>query len=383
MNDITNYNLEINEEYKKQMKEISDIVAQTGQLLPAFLKAYKDGNIDLFKNFIHENKLQEAFVQNSFHDYIDIHNKQVEECFSKIAEEEGLSYLKKVYGSKFGKKLKDMYKNEKIDIYDICEISNINQKGDIQKQGNIMTQLLELCDDDNLEIGIHRTGGYFGHCINEEGLNLTRNLSCGVINSTYLLDNIKESLEDNISFDYNPGLLLSQIAVGGNYKNYLNANLVDISIIAIPKSEMESNGQELIIKGEPTDKLNPKFIKGYVKVDSKNNTMESFCENPKYMSIENKETSMTVYKKQNRFINWIKEKFYNIKEKFSKDDKTNNSDYINNQEQNNKKSDFFNGLTQNGKLKSKEQQRKQFEIVKKWEEKNKQEIEQENSDKQL
>ena len=104
--------------------------------------------------------------------------------------------------------------------------------------------------------------------------------------------------------------------------------------------------------------------------------------------INNKETSIAVYKQPNRFVSWIKEKFNNLKERFfvnNKLDATGQAwqDYIDEQEGTtaSKKNKFIENITQKGKLQSKEQQAKTFEAVKKWEQKNEEEITQEEIEK--
>lgn len=274
--------------YKKQMQEISDIVAQTGQLLPAFNKAYAMGNIGLFRDFIKKHSLQETFVQNSLADLISSsYNGEQKKCFIKIAEQEGLSYLTKVYGNEFGEKLQTFYESRKIGITDIDAISNINKSNNIKKQTNIMMKILNLYEQDNLEIGIHRTGGNCnGETLNQEGINLTGNISSGVVNQKY--SNIIDRLEDNISFANAPGLLLSQIAYGGDYKNYTNEEFVDIAIVAIPKDKIENNNVTIKNKKSPTKfNLNPKYIHGYVTVNSRDCTLEDYVENPRYFSKTN------------------------------------------------------------------------------------------------
>lgn len=112
---------------------------------------------------------------------------------------------------------------------------------------------------------------------------------------------------------------------------------------------------------------------------------------------ENKEDEklLAVIPERKGFINWVKEKFNNIKGFFSKN-KTNDieldetgqawQDYIDEQEKNNtgtnKKTSFINSITMNNKLKNKEQQKKAFEAVRKWEEQNKKEIEQGTDDRE-
>lgn len=120
-----------------------------------------------------------------------------------------------------------------------------------------------------------------------------------------------------------------------------------------------------------------------------------------YQNIEKqttKEKSLAVIPERKGFINWVKEKFNSIKKFFSKN-KSNDiqlgetgqagQDYIDAQEGNENKTEtskrksFVNNITMNNKLKNQEQQKKAFEAVKKWEEKNKNAIEQENDDKEI
>lgn len=119
---------------------------------------------------------------------------------------------------------------------------------------------------------------------------------------------------------------------------------------------------------------------------------------PNTIEQDNKNTSIVEYKKENRIIAWIKSRVNNIKEKFNKIKEKNQKnkekeeldatgqawqDYIDEQEGTtaSKKNKFIENLTQKGKLQSKEQQAKAFEAVKKWEQKNKEEITQEEIEK--
>ena len=109
------------------------------------------------------------------------------------------------------------------------------------------------------------------------------------------------------------------------------------------------------------------------------------------------EKSLAVIPERKGFINWVKEKFNSIKEFFSKNksndielDETGQAwqDYIDAQEGNENKTEtskresFVNSITMNNKLKNQEQQKKAFEAVKKWEQQNKNAIEQENDDRE-
>lgn len=315
------------EDSENDRKQISDIVDKTGQLLPAFEMAYNKGNLDLFKEFIHQHKLQETFLQNSLNDLLKIVGDK-NKIFTKIVEEEGLEYFNKIYGNEFGEKLKNAYEEGKINFMDIFQISNINKSNNIKEQVNIMIKMLELCEDDNLEIGIHRTGGAVGgESLNKEGIKLTGNInSSGVMNISY--NDIMERLEDNISFDNHLGTLLFQIVNGGSWKNYFGKKFIDIAIVAIPKSKLEkSSEEELIIKYKGNyDRLNPKFIKGYITVDAQNDTLEQYVENPIYFSKDHKSPSnilkQTIEDSKTKVVfSRIQQLIEKIKEKIKSKDK--------------------------------------------------------------
>lgn len=274
-------------------QQIIDIVARTGKLLPAFEMAYNKGNVGLFREFIHKYKLQEEFVQNCLEDIIKLEGVNKRKCYMKIAEEEGVKYLTKRYGDKFGNKLENEYKNGKINYMDIYQVSNINQDGDIKEQSDIMMKILDLCKNDDLEIGLHRTGGAVsGETLNKEGIKLTGNISSGAKNKFYA--DTMSRLEDNITFDNHFGTLLYQIANGGSYKNYFNKKFIDIAIVAIPKSQLKE--KSIIKKHGNFDILNPSFIKGYITVNTKNSTMIQYVENPMYVLKEDSKTPSNILK---------------------------------------------------------------------------------------
>ena len=121
-------------------------------------------------------------------------------------------------------------------------------------------------------------------------------------------------------------------------------------------------------------------------IEQNNNTKSNSIEE------DNKNTSLVEYKKENRIIAWIKSRVNNIKEKFNAIKEKNKEldatgqawqDYIDEQEGTtaSKKNKFIENITQKGKLQSKEQQAKTFEAVKKWEQKNEEEITQEEIEK--
>lgn len=126
-------------------------------------------------------------------------------------------------------------------------------------------------------------------------------------------------------------------------------------------------------------------------------TRDTYNEQPNVEEQETEEQSLTVVPERKGFINWVKEKFNSIKEFFSKNksndielDETGQAwqDYIDAQEGNENKTEtskresFVNSITMNNKLKNQEQQKKAFEAVKKWEQQNKNAIEQETDDRE-
>lgn len=267
-----------------QMHKIEEIVVETGKLLPAYRMAYQSGDVDIFVSFIKENKLQEAFVENSFEDFIELDSDE-KQCFIKIAEELGLQYLREIYGEELYEKIENLYKAKRFKFIDIYELSVVNRKGDVKQQANIIGKLLDLYNDKNLTIGLHRTKGWInsGDIINEQGLNLTGHSSYGADCSNYV--DIKSKLEKNISFEEHPGLFIREIATGGGYRNGAGIRFVDISIIAIPNKEFERKDQNISIGDAYSQQmLNPEFVRGYVTVDAKDATLLQYVENPKYIT---------------------------------------------------------------------------------------------------
>lgn len=272
----------------EEMESIGNIVAQTGQLLPAFHMAYKKGEVDIFLKFVKENKLQDSFLEASHDDMTKISDAEERSSYMRIVEKEGLAYLRNIYGDEFGKRLEESFKLGKADFFDISKLVELNKGSNISTQVNIMCEILDLYNDDTLETGIHRSGGNIGENINDEGLNLTGDISSGA--GTEYKD-VYSRLEKNISFsDKHVGMLMRLIVNGGNYKNLMGSRFVDISIIAIPKKDLKDNNADIII-GENKKRLNPKYIKGYVTVDTTDNTMAEFVKNPKYIQKQNSKMS--------------------------------------------------------------------------------------------
>ena len=71
---------------------------------------------------------------------------------------------------------------------------------------------------------------------------------------------------------------------------------VDISIVAIPSQEFAKEKQNIIIDNPVSNKLmlNTEFIAGYVTVDTKMSTLESYVENPKHKCLNKEDNSQKV-----------------------------------------------------------------------------------------
>ena len=268
---------------KRKRSEIEKIVDATGQLFPAYKYACKTNTLDIFYSFIEDNKLEETFFNDSFKSMLKLGNADDRGNFTRFVVNKGIEYLTKVYGNELGEKLKIARKNNKLGYFDIYYLTTLNKKDDVSRQAEIIGELLELYNSDSV-VGIHRTGGWenSGRTINETGLNLTGHLSSGNISTDYY--DVMDELEKNVSFSEKPGQLIVEIATGGSYKNILENKFVDISIIAIPSAELKKDIQHQDIIQNGSDGfmvLNPKYIKGYVTVDSEQQTLENYVENPK------------------------------------------------------------------------------------------------------
>ena len=143
-----------------------------------------------------------------------------------------------------------------------------------------MNYLLDLFCNDNLVVGIHRTGGMVsGKQIEQNGLYLTGHLSSGV-SPSYDSD-IISTLSKNVSFyDNNPGMGILQTCLSGSYKNYGKQEYIDIILVSLPKELLANPENDIIIGELPQKNLNPKYIFGHAVVNSKKNSIEDIVSNP-------------------------------------------------------------------------------------------------------
>lgn len=153
-------------------------------------------------------------------------------------------------------------------------------------------------------------------------------------------------------------------------------------------------------KNEETKDVKPERDADVLYEDLYHTSGEVFVEQPKDEEQIKDEKSLTVMPEKKGILNWFKEKFSKIKEfvtrNKSKDDELDENgqawqDYVDTQDEKENqdytslkdiKDKFINSITRDNKLKE-EQQKKAFETVKKWEQQNKKELEQEDDERDL
>lgn len=256
----------------------------SGRYASAFHTAYNANLINTFLEIIRDNNLQGALTQDLFDTLIELSSNEKEKRrFFEVTSKVALEYFGEVYGQELQEKLERAYKENSIDFIDIAQIGMLHLGKNPKEQGAIIGEILDLYGDNSHIIGLHRTGGGCeGEIINSEGIYLTGHLSSGIDFRGY--NNVENELEQNISFEKRPGIFARCVATGGNYKNLFNQEYVDIAIVAIPKDELKKarNIQDVIIEDGTQPRLNPKYVRGYITVNSRDNTMAEYVENPKY-----------------------------------------------------------------------------------------------------
>ena len=184
-------------------------------------------------------------------------------------------------------------------------ISNlgVNSNVSLEQSYNAISDVLKIADnaaDTDSFLGIHRAGAmagneaqFFergiiisGHTGNA-GIELTKQSDVktqsdlvDVLGTNISFENLKLNGVDsngNVELDNNcKGKVLSEIATGGGYKNYLDDGT--IMIVSIPKTATDAYIQDQ--KG--TYVLNTKYIVGYVTTNVANNSIDSFTMNPNF-----------------------------------------------------------------------------------------------------
>lgn len=268
---------------QKQKANFAAKINETQSFKDAYVIAAKKGDLDILGEVIGELNKRSDFLDEMWLASVEEPKKMFE-----FASKVGIQELYKRYTPELGQKIESLKAQDKLKFLDIMMLVNMNSGVNIegktaeevnllkQNQAKQISYLLDVFTDPEIEVGIHRTGGAVsGKEIKEQGLFLTGDLSSGCVNSIENED-IKTSLERNVSFYPNaPGLAISQICVGGHYKNYCQLEQTDIMLIAVPKEDIENGSlTEGFVKydhNQPT--LDPKYVLGYVTVNNNDNTI--------------------------------------------------------------------------------------------------------------
>ena len=262
---------------KKYLKMIND----GKSFKEVFKKVSKKNDYDIFENILLSDKVPESFSMDIFRNYT--YNTMFSASRDANNTKEA-QYLKKVYidniaknfGQEVGDKLKTLYKDNNIKLFDMYRLSSITCNGQVESKK--VSELIDLLSDDSINVGIHRThASDIGDTISNEGLDLTSHSLHGAFDDNYMLG--KRELNNNITLDTSIAGIYD-IMIGGTYKNFINPatdkyflDNVDIVVTAIPKDLFSSNNSDIIINEGDVEKLNPKYIKGYYTVHPNDETL--------------------------------------------------------------------------------------------------------------
>lgn len=122
-------------------------------------------------------------------------------------------------------------------------------------------------------------------------------------------DDIKGTLEKNITFFNNDPIdLLMQIIRARKYNDPMT-EFNDIMLVSIPKEGLENNKEDIIIEKNDSKYLNPEYIKGYVRVGVEKGNIESFIGNPIFKEKEQKENidDLNIEDWKNKFETWYQD----------------------------------------------------------------------------
>lgn len=233
-------------------------------ILGKFTTALDNNQVNEFANYLVENDLSQEFAFRAMNK--DALNDSQRETATRVMDA--------IVDNKVGKDIAELAQNKSSDrLYVDAMLMNISVNPNIDQQQtyNAIKQILSYYGDD-VVVGIHRVGSDLnaGEVINEKGLRLTGDLSSGVINQEI-------DLENNISFYDDPGVLLSQIATGGHYKNGFENGVV--SLVVIPKELINADPSNYIITENGVSYLDPKYVVGYAKVNNNYDSIDSFIKN--------------------------------------------------------------------------------------------------------
>ena len=272
---------------KKYILEQKDKFAAKINENQAFTEAYEmaveTGDLDIFEDFLKETDKRAEFISEIWSSFV-----RDKDTMLQFAKKVAIQELSSRYTQELGKKVENLYSQNKMKFFDVVTLVDMNdgitQKGRTPKevdllkkqQAQYISDLLDVFADPDFFVGIHRTGGAVsGKEIQKTGLYLSGDLSSGKENEIKGED-IQTSLEKNVSFfDNNPGFSVSQLCNGGHYKNLGLKENVDIILVGVPRSDIESKtpAEKFATHDGTQYVLDPKYILGFATVNTLTNTI--------------------------------------------------------------------------------------------------------------
>lgn len=260
-------------------------MAKEKDLIEQYRKYMKKGKIDQFIKYLQENDLTQEFIKKAFNllymktlnnskeqeDAIDLTN------FVLMISRDKLTAL---YGEKLANRFMQIVYNTPYPskrMMDIVQLTLLRKDAFTEKESIEIEKIIDLNDNKNSIIGTHITGHEIGEKLCNEGIVLTGH-KFTIPKKIDCKRNIKSVLKSNITFFENDTIgLVYQIIQSKKYNNYGNDKYNDTMIVSIPKEDKE----DIIIQDNYGIKttINPKYIKGFVRVDIETGHIEGYHDN--------------------------------------------------------------------------------------------------------
>lgn len=263
-------------------------MAKEKNLIEQYNKYMKRGKIDEFINYLQENDLIQEFIKSTYYSLFmkSFNNtKEQEDAINltnfilKISSDK----LTSIYGEKLANRFMKIIYNTPYPskrMVDICSLTQLREETLTEMEASEIEKIMDLTDNKDVIVGTQVTGHEIGEKIFKDGIILTGHKFVTPNENNYK-KNIKETLKDNITFFENDTIgLASQIIKSRGYNHYGNDKYNDVMIVVIPKEELEEDKEGIIIQDDFETSLNPKYIKGFVRVDAEKGYIEGCHDNP-------------------------------------------------------------------------------------------------------
>lgn len=262
------------------------------ELIQQFQKKIKSGKTEQFREYIEKNNLTDEFLKQCF---ASTFRRSYEPGTAEYKQAKDLSSFvlklsRGTFEQKFGPELTDKFtkniyesKHPSIGIFNTVMLMNPDIKVNSQYEAEEMIKLFDFASEKDMVVGTHIIGSDIGDKLSKEGISLTGHKwvanDYGNRNG-----NIKGRLEKNITFFENdPINFITHIIRSRGYNNP-TSQFNDIVLVSIPKEELEKNEENIIVQKDigvgPEDCLNPEYIKGFVRVSTKEGNIEEIYSNP-------------------------------------------------------------------------------------------------------